>query len=145
MSESQLRKEYSTMRDIFKKRIERLQKFGSAKAEPYLPGGYREKKTLAELYQEPFMLGKSKTIQVEYLRTEVKELTNLLQGTGLKEDQLSVSGVLARRKQTTDAITAMIKKFHEKEHGKHISKSTLKNFGRFMDAMRQQYGKSLDP
>lgn len=142
MTEAQLRKEFTTMRDIFQKRVKRLAASGSKKAEPFLPGGYREIPTLKQMYGSDYSKGLTAAQRVEMLRTEVKDLANLL---GRREQgrivgtEFSISALMLKRKAYDEQI---VNSLHNAGY-EHISKSTLRNFGKFMDAMRTQYGKKL--
>ena len=142
MTESQLRKEFTTMRDIFQKRVKRLAASGSKKAEPFMPGGYREIPTLQQMFGSAYARGLTPEQRVEMLRTEVKDLANLL---GTREQgrivgtEFSLFALMSKRKAYDEQI---VNSLHNAGY-EHISKSTLKNFGKFMDAMRAQYGKKL--
>ena len=135
LSESELRKEYTVMRDIFTKRIGRLSKAYPSRAAPYQPGGWAYVPTLKEIAQKPYMKYGGAEQRTADLRFRVKELTNLL-GENINEVPLSIKGIKAQKKGRQEAVVKALK-----EAGyEHISKSTLRNFGRFMEAMRTQYG-----
>lgn len=142
LSVKELRREYTTLRDIFQKRIKRLEQAGSERAKPYLSGAWAYIPTLAERAKIPGLRNLTEDQKRGDLIFAVKELTNLV---GRSERNLPASGVLSitgLRRQRSERETGVLNALHEAGY-ERISKSTLRNFGRFMDAMREQYGKKL--
>lgn len=138
----ELRKEYTTLRDIFKKRVERLYNAGDPRAAAYMPGGESEFYKLSERPQKRPYLQNPEVDQRAALAYEVKLLTDLIGGRdrGLPaEGSFSVTG---KKREKVNVDNKILKTLHESGY-EHITKSTLKKFGRFMDAMRQQYGRKL--
>lgn len=140
MSTGDLRKAYTQMRDIWQKRLSRLQARNALEVQDYLPGGYKEVLRLSQLAERPGIANEGPEVLHGAILAEAKNLVNLL---GERQDQkipagvLSVQGLAAQRKVNTQAI---LETLHAK--GKeHISRTQLRKFGRFMDAMRAQYGK----
>ena len=146
-STKELRAYYSDLRDIFKKQITRLaQKFPS-EAKNYQPGGPLYFGTLAERKQLKYLQGQSPEVLRRDLERATKELSELI----IQRDKLgkiktdtgyNVPSIAFRKAQAKERNEAMIKALHSAGY-EHISRSTLKNFGRFMDQMRIQYGKKL--
>lgn len=131
---TQARKIYSEYRSIFNKRIGRLQKAGYAKrAEPYAEGGHLAFPLVAER-----LAGESDAEQLRSLRMGIRELTNLL-----REDTSSVSYSVSGIREAAKRYDERIIDSLHRSGLEHISKSTVKKFGSFMDMMRQEYGKKL--
>ena len=140
MSTADLRKAYTQMRDIWQKRLGRMQAKNVSEVQDYLPGGYKEVLKLSQLEARPGIAKGGPDVLRGAILMEAKNLVNLL---GDRQDQqiqvgiLSLQGLAAQRKVNTQAI---LETLHSK--GKeHISRSQLRKFGRFMDAMREQFGK----
>ena len=141
LSYPELRKEYTTLRDIFQKRIGRLAKAGSVKAQPYITGGYAAFPTLKQLAKARGMQDQN-ILQAALLR-EVESLTNLLgQRTRTNAIEPRTLSLIGLRKQKKLQNTKILESLHEAGY-ENISQSTLKNFGNFMDRMREQYGRKL--
>lgn len=132
--EKALRREYTRLRDIFQKRIKRGAEHGLKSSQLYLKGQYGYIPTLKEREQIPYLKGQNSEVMKRDLQFRVKELERLVsEGVG----SISRSLRLTRERDKT-VLTALSNAGYE-----HITKSTLKNFGKFMDAMREQYGKKL--
>lgn len=132
--ERAIRKEYIRLRDIFQKRIKRASKQGLKEAKLYEKGKYGYIPTLKERLDLPYLQGQDKEVLDRDLEFRVAELTRLVnEGIG----SLSRSAEL-----TMERDKAVLKALSNAGYDR-ITRSTLKNFGRFMDAMRQQYGKKL--
>ena len=142
MSISELRKEYTTLRDIFQKRVKRLYKAGDPRASAYMPGGELEIYKLSERPQKRPYLQNPEVDQRAALAYEVKLLTDLIGGRerGLPSaGTFSLTGFARQRRERDLGIVSAL---HEAGY-EHISKTTLRGFGRFMDKMREKYGKKL--
>lgn len=140
MSYSQLRKEYTTMRDIFQKRIKRMSNIGIEAAQPYLEGGYAFIPTIRDLASRRGIQNLGPEGLHRAILMEAKELVNLLgqRSEGrITTGTFSLEGMRQKQKTNTEKILESL----QSNGKKHITKSTLKKFGKFMDAMRGQYGK----
>lgn len=143
LTDKELRKYYSSLRDIFQKQVKRLEKVNPKKAKPYIPGGISYFGTIAEQ--------KEKASTAEELRKQLIKSAQALEGltisrtkTGkiITDTAYSVPSLAFKKAKISDTNKAILKAL--KSHGwEHISASSLKNFGRFMDSMRKQYGKKL--
>ncbi len=132
--EKAIRKEYTRLRDIFQKRIKRALKHGLKEAKLYEKGQYGYIPTLKERLDLPYLRGQNKEVLFRDLEFRVEELTRLVnEGIG----SLSRSAELTRERDK-----AVLKALSNAGYS-HITISTLKHFGRFMDAMRKQYGKKI--
>lgn len=112
-SEKELRKEYSRLRSIARKRLERLETSEYNESAAYRLNRYKFK-PLAEIKNE-------------------NELRNRLSAVAdfLKSKRSTVTGQRAIDKQ-------IVKKLHE--HGyKFVNKSNLKEFGQFMEFLKARY------
>lgn len=140
MSTAELRKAYTQMRDIWQKRKKRLEARNAEEVQDYLEGGYKEILRLDQLAARPGIAQGGPEVLHGAILAEAKNLVNLLgerKDGKIQPGVLSLSGLESRHKANEQAI---LETLHAK--GKeHISKSQLKKFGRFMDAMRAQYGK----
>ena len=134
MNEKELRKEYTRLRDIFQKRVKRAVKAGYKEANPYLKGNFAYVPTLKERKDLPYLKGASPEVLLRDLQFRVNELTRLV-----KEN---VASIRARRIELSERDTAVLKALTNAGY-KHITRSTLIKFGKFMDVMRIQYGKKL--
>lgn len=142
MSIKELRKEYTVLRDIFEKRRKRGEKAGIEQFKIYAPGEWAAVPTLTLIRQYEKMQDLTLEEVQRDLIFRVRELTNLV---GTRENGLPAIGTLSisgKRKQKKEDNAKLVKALHEAGY-EHISASTLKNFGRFMDEMRKQYGKKL--
>ena len=138
-----LRKAYTTMRDIFQKRIKRLSAAGNSRAEPYLPGGYNFFPTLKEFSKIRGLQGADEETMRRALLVEAQDLTNLLgvrTARGVISDEALALSVLTRKRKTVN--NRVLESLHAAGY-EHISASTLQAFGRFMDQMRSMYGRKL--
>ncbi len=142
LSEKELRKYYRGLQSIFAKQIKRYSKVNPKGAKVYQKGGISYFPTLTEL--------KEKSSGDELVRELIKrsqaleELTiNRKKSGKIETDTLyNIPSIEFKRAKVADTNKRIIKTLHESGY-KHISKSTLKNFGNFMDEMRKQYGKKL--
>ena len=146
-STKELRSYYSDLRDIFKKQITRLAQRSPEQARKYQPGGPLYFGTLAERKKLKYLQGQSPEVLRRDLERATKELSELIiqrdKSGKIKTDTgYNVPSIAFRKAQQKERDTAMIKALHNAGY-EHISKSTLRNFGRFMDQMRMQYGKKL--
>ena len=132
--ERAIRKEYTKLRGIFQKRIKRAVKQGLKEAKLYDKGEYGYVPKLAELPELPYLQGQNKDVLFRDLQFRLQELKRLV-GEGI--------GSLSRSSLLTKERDAAVLKALSNAGYSHITRSTLKNFGRFMDAMREQYGKKL--
>lgn len=140
MSTGELRKAYTQMRDIWQKRLGRLQARNAPEVQDYLPGGYKEVLRLSQLAERPGIANEGPEVLHGAILAEAKNLVNLLgerKDGKIQPGVLSLQGIASQERTNVDAI---LETLHVK--GKeHISRSQLKKFGRFMNAMRAQYGK----
>lgn len=138
MSFSELKKEFTALRDIFQKRVKRMAGAGIKKAEPYI-NGPAAIPTLSGLKEKPYIRNADPSVFQAAVLRETENLVNLLgPGIGVTETgSFSISGL---RKARTHEESFVAKSLQKAGYG-HISKSTIRNFGRFMDAMREEYGK----
>ena len=146
-STKELRSYYSDLRDIFKKQITRLSQKSPEQARKYQPGGPLYFGTLAERKQLPYLRGQSSEVLRRDLERATKELSELIiqrdiSGKIITDTGYNVPSIAFRKAQARERNEAMITALHSAGY-EHISKSTLKNFGRFMDQMRLQYGRKL--
>lgn len=135
MSYAEARATYSNLRTIFNKRVKRAVKYGVEAAEEYSEGGAFFFPKLKDRFISRGERGLSQDDQKLALQYNIKELVNLLKG-GYAAEPISITQVKQREREQMEQ---MIGKLHYAGY-EHIQKSTLKNFGRFMDKMRQQYG-----
>lgn len=142
MSMPELRKEYTTLRDIFQKRVRRMYDAGIPEAKDYMRGGemyvpkLSERSTLRPFLRDP---------GVDQRAALVYEVQLLNQKVGVREQGLPAAGtfsITGKKREMLNVDNKILKTLHESGY-EHISKSTLKKFGRFMDAMREQYGRKL--
>ena len=129
-----LRAAYTALRDVMQKRVGRLAKGTKAQqahVRPYLPGGSKELKTLGQLKELP-----RKSWTPEQMRREmemrVKELQILEQSP-----RASLAGWKQIEKQTIDSLHKA--GFH------NINRKNIKQFGNFMEKMRDVFSRKLFP
>ena len=150
LSEKELRKYYTTVRDVFQKQIKRYAQSSPEKAKIYQQGGYRYFRTLTELKTNPpkYLIGQSPEVLRRDLVRMAQELTELTPRRDVKTGYFETSAGLFipsiqyQRQRKREQQEALVEALQNAGY-EHISKSTLKNFGNFMDAMREQYGKKL--
>lgn len=137
MSYTELRKEFTTLRDIFQKRVKRLAATGNKQAIAMTtgPAGIP---TLKELTNKPYMKNASPGMMHEAVLRETEQLINLLGPTSGTVGSGAIS-IIGLRKQRRARDTAIINKLKESGY-EHISRSNLKKFTDFMDEMRKRYG-----
>lgn len=134
MDNKEMRKEYTKLRDIFQKRVKRAAAQGYRQAAPYLKGNYGYIPTLKEQAQLPYLKNVGPEVKNRDLEFRLNELRRLVsEGVSSIRRQVQLS-----RERDTAVIQALRNAGYE-----HITQSTLKSFGRFMDQMREQYGKRL--
>lgn len=138
MSYAEVRATYSNLRSIFNKRVKRAVKYGISAAGEYSEGGAFFFPKLKQRFISKGERGLSQDDQKLALQYNIKELVNLLKG-GYAAEPISITQVKQREREL---MSKMIGKLHYAGY-EHIQKSTLKNFGHFMDAMRKQYGLRL--
>lgn len=146
-STKELRAYYSNLRDIFRKQIIRFAKKYPEQARKYQPGGYLYFGTLEERKQLKYLRGQPPEVLRRDLERAIKELSGLIiqrdkSGAINTDTGYSVPSIEFKKAKQKKRDAFVIKSLHNAGY-KHISKSTLKNFGRFMDQMREQYGKKL--
>lgn len=137
MSYGELRKEFTTLRDIFQKRIKRLAAAGDKRASAFL-NGPAAIPTLKELAAKPYMKNASPGMMHEAVLRETEQLINLVGPTSGTVARGATS-IIGLRKQRKERDNALVKKLRESGY-EHISKSTIKKFGQFMEEMRNRYG-----
>lgn len=137
MTFAELRSTYSNLRTIFNKRVGRAIEAGISSAKPYGPGGSREFPLIKDLFTSKAERGLSESDKMRGFAYNIKELINLLQG-GVAQP-ISIKQVREEAKSRDEQMVKTLKSVGYE----HIPKTTLKNFGRFMDAMRKQYGRKL--
>lgn len=136
LGESQLRKTYRDYQRIFSKRVERLAAAGYGNlVRPYRKGGFNYIPSISKRKTT----GMTKEEKIRDLRMGVKELVTLLTGGDSASVGLSISAI----KKTKRENDARIRDAFKASGFKHVSRSMVKKFGRFMDAMRAEYGKKL--
>lgn len=127
-------KEYMRMRAAFMKRAKRAQAAGMKEASIYLKGGYAYLPSITEIKKLPYLTGANADVYKRDLSRRL-EITERLLSTG-------TASLKAYRARQRERDAAIINTLHDNGY-EHISKSNLKKFGQFMDAMREQYGKRL--
>lgn len=143
LSDKELRKYYSSLRDIFQKQTKRLEKVNPKQAKPYRPGGISYFGTIAEQ--------KKQVSNKEELRRQLIKSAQALEGltitrtttgkivTDTTYNVPSLAYKKAKKAKKDQAIVASLLN----AGFTHITKDVLENFGAFMDEMREQYGKKL--
>lgn len=154
MSDRELQHYYVTVRDVFRKQVMRFAKVNPQKASYYqLEGvpepGKRYYPTLSERKVNPprYLIGQSEDVYKRDLVRMAQELTELTPRKGSSgyfetSRGLYIPSIQYQRQKTKERDNAVVEALHNAGY-LHISMSTLKNFGAFMDAMREQYGKKL--
>lgn len=134
LSYGELRKAYTAFRDTLVKRVKRLSKGTPAQkrfVQPFMAGGSKELKTLTQLDKYPRKGWTEDQLRREML-FRVKEFQILEQ-----KDRLSIAG-WKRIEQRT------IKMLQESGY-ENISSSNIKQFGEFMEKMREQFKNKIFP
>lgn len=129
-----LRSAYTALRDVMQKRISRLAKGTEAQqayVRPYLPGGYKELKTLGQLKELPRQGWRPELVRRE-MEMRVKELQILEQSP-----RASLSGWKKIEKRTIESL--------HKAGFKNINSKNIKQFGNFMEKMRGLFGAKFYP
>lgn len=143
LTDKELRKYYSSLRDIFQKQTKRLESVSPKEAKAFRPGGISYFGTIAEQ--------KEKVSTAEELRRMLIKSAQALEGltitrtkTGriVTDTSYSVPSLAFKKAKISARDQAVLDSLHNSGF-EHISKSTLKAFGNFMDEMRKQYGKRL--
>ena len=135
---SELKKAYTALRDAFVKQRDRLAAGTEAQQEyaaPFMSGGSQEWK-VAKLSQitgrEYWKQGLDAKAQQREMKLRVEELQVLVESP-----RYSLSGWREIERRTVAAL---------QEHGyENITKSNLKQFGVYMEAMRDLYGEQFFP
>lgn len=136
LGESELRKVYREYQSIFRKRIDRLAKAGYERlVKPYQKGGFNYIPPISARKTQ----GMTEAENTRALRMGVRELVTLLTGGESASVGLSLSAIKGTQKQIDNKIRESL----AAGGLQHISTGMVKKFGRFMDAMRQEYGKKL--
>lgn len=135
LSLSEAKRVFTEYRDIFQKRIIRLSRSGSGLAKPYLKGGPMFVSTIKERLAGITDPGE----QLRSMRMGVRELVTLLDTDNTMSVPLSIRAIRSAAKAHDEKIVAGLKRAGLE----HISKSTVKKFGSFMDMMREQYGTKM--
>lgn len=134
LSYGELRKAYTTYRDVLVKRVMRLSKGTPAQkrfVQPFMVGGSRELKTLAQLDTYPRKGWTEDQLRRELL-FRVKEFQILEQ-----KDRLSITGWKRIEQRTIEML---------RESGyENISSFNIKQFGEFMERMREQFKNKIFP
>lgn len=146
-STKKLQSYYSDLRDIFQKQIKRLYKRSPEKAEPYMSGGPMYFGKLSERKTLPYLKGQSADVLRRDLERATKELSELIiqrdaSGRIITDTGYNIPSIAFQKAKISERDKKTLESLHAAGY-EHISRSTLKNFGRFMDAMRTQYGKKL--
>lgn len=149
MSDRELQHYYVTVRDVFKKQVTRFAKTNPQRTEIYMPGGMRYYPSLGERKINPpkYLVGQSAEVYKRDLVRMAQELTELTPRKGSSgyfetSGGLYIPSIQYQRQKRKEAQSAMVEALHNAGY-EHISASTVKNFGKFMDQMREQYGKKL--
>lgn len=127
-------KEYTKYRDIFQKRVKRASAKGYKQAQPYLKGESEYQLKISEIKELPYIKQNSQEVYYRDLQRRLKELKQLV-FSGTASISREIKRVSERDKKVLSAL-------HSAGY-EHITKSTLSQFGRFMDQMRELYGKKL--
>ena len=134
LSYADLRSAYTAYRDVMKKRIDRLAEGSEAQqkyARPYQKGGSKQLYRLSELDQL-----RRKNWTEDELRRELLMRTKELQ-LQTKSPRLSITGWADIEKRTISSLHRA---------GYHnINKGNIKNFGKFMERMREAFGNKIFP
>lgn len=148
MPERELRSYYTSVRDIFRKQIQRLKKTNPKRAEIYTEEKFYPKLSTRRTNPPEYLKGASVEVFHRDLIRLAQTLTNLIPRRDTS-GKIVVSELgysipsrayeLAREKSINKKIVESLKK----SGYEHISQSQLKKFGQFMDAMRDKYGKKL--
>lgn len=148
LSERELRSYYTSIRDIFRKQIQRLKKTNPRKAEIYSEEKFYPKLTERRRNPPEYLKGASAEVFHRDLIRLAQTLTDLIprrdQSGKMIVSELGYnlpSKEYERERQKL--INEKIVKSLKESGFEHIPKSQLKKFGRFMDAMRKQYGKKI--
>ena len=132
MDYGQVKKEYTRLRDIFRKRVERASKKGLKEAEKYRLGGALE---FGYISQETF--GQTADQARRTLIRAITELNRLIFGG---QGQMAFGLGSKGRKKRSDS-TEIADVFQR--HGHNIAKSVVKNLTGLLELLRQEYGKKL--
>lgn len=148
LPERELRSYYTNVRDIFRKQIQRLKKTNPQKAEIYSEEKFYPKLSDRRTNPPEYLKGASAEVFHRDLIRLAQTLTDLIPRrdpsgkmivSELGYNLPSKEYERERKKLINEKIVKSLK-----ESGfEHIPKSQLKKFGRFMDAMRKQYGKKI--
>lgn len=125
LSEKELRAAYSTYYDALRKRINRLSEgtvSQKRQAAPFLPGGSQELKKIRQLDNPSF-----RELQLRVRTMQILET----------KERMSLSGWKKIEERT-------IKSLQEAGY-KNINKSNIKNFGKYMEAMRSAFNNKIFP
>lgn len=127
-------KEYMRLREMFLKRAKRAEQAGVKEASIYLKGGYAYLPSLSEIKKLPYLQGENKEVMQRDLKRRLEIVSDLLtSGT------VSLEARRAKQRERDEAVVKALKQ----SGYEHISRTNLKKFGQFMDAMRERYGKRL--
>lgn len=148
LPERELRSYYTSVRDIFRKQIQRLAKTNPKKAEIYSEEKFYPKLSSRRTNPPEYLKGASAEVFRRDLIRLAQTLTDLIPRrdpsgkmivSELGYNLPSKEYERERQKLINEKIVKSLK-----ESGfEHIPKSQLKKFGRFMDQMRKQYGKKI--
>lgn len=143
LGSKELRSYYTRLRDIFQKQIGRLEIKYPEQARPFRKGGVAYFGKLSEMqaqYTNPEEFARALVRQAQEL--EKLTITRTSKGRIETDTLYKVPSLEYRRAKERVKQDAMIEALHNAGY-EHISRSTVKQFGRFMDEMRKQYGKRL--
>lgn len=148
LPERELRSYYTRVRDIFRKQIKRLAKTNPKKAEIYTEEKFYPKLSSRRTNPPEYLKGADAEVFHRDLIRLAQTLTDLIprrdQSGKMIVSELGYnlpSKEYERERQKL--INEKIVKSLKESGFEHIPKSQLKKFGRFMEAMRKQYGKKI--
>lgn len=143
MSLKQISSTYTGLRDIFNKRMVRLEKTGNRQAQLFVSGNAPFGRKIGVIKNQPYLKNAGTEALRQALIRETQDVINLLGapsgGHGASASSLSIMGL---RKQRKDINSKISESLRQSGYDK-ISPGMIKKFGRFMDAMREQYGYKL--
>ena len=135
-SMSELKKAYTAMRDVFQKQVGRLAAGTESQREyaaPFMPGGYKEQKKLSEITGRQYWKeGLSESQRLREMRIRVQELQQFIDSP-----RYSLSGWREIEKRTLKSLN--------RSGYTNITKGNLRQFGAYMEAMRDLYGEQFFP
>lgn len=135
---------YSNLRDIFQKQIGRFATKYPEQAQIYQSGGYAFQPKVKDIQSQYGVYGAEVVRrELQFRIMDMLNWTSPVEVEGYKRPALKSYAKDRRIKEK--ALESALKSIQTlRGRGyEHIQKSTIKKFGRFMDKMREMYGKKL--